>query len=184
MDRANAIDLLKGDHERMKALFRRFEKASSLPEKKRLADEAVLELKVHSLLEEEIFYPAIRQVIEDDSLMNLADEEHHAVKVLLAELSTMQGTESHFDGKFTVLTENVVHHMREEEEEMFPKAEMTDIDFDKLGVRMQRRKEDLLRGGVPVNAEDEMVSATQGKNDSSAQNAHRAVRAPRRKNRA
>src|SRR5476651_1748178 len=91
----NAIALLKNDHQKVKGLFDDFEKADSLREKKKIAAEAIMELKIHALIEEEIFYPAARGQVEN-KLMNEADEEHHVVKLLIAELEEMDGSEDHY----------------------------------------------------------------------------------------
>ena len=81
--------------------------------------------------------------------MNEADEEHHVAKVLIAELDTIDAKNDHRDAKFTVLAENVRHHIREEETEMLPKAKELDIDFEALGQRMLARKKELLKDGIP-----------------------------------
>lgn len=168
-----AIALLKKDHDTVKDLFEKFEKTESRTAKKKIVEQALTELKIHAALEEELFYPAVRKPVGND-IMNEADEEHHVAKVLIAELAEMDGHEDHYDAKFTVLAENVRHHIKEEESEVFPKAKGANIDFVVLGQAMQARKEKLLASGVPPVAEDEMVGAMQGKGDSPAQAAHQA----------
>src|SRR5437763_40597 len=91
----NAIQLLKKDHKKVKELFSQFEKAEDTEEKQRLADTAIKELKIHSSIEEELFYPAVREKTEDNELVNEAEEEHHVVKVLIGELEGMKAE----DGK-------------------------------------------------------------------------------------
>jgi len=167
-----AISLLKEDHDRVQALFDHFEKAEGRAEKKRIVREALTELKVHAALEEELFYPAVRKAIGKE-IMNEADEEHHVAKLLIAELETMKGSESHYDAKFTVLAENVRHHIKEEENEMLPQARSVKLDFEALATKMRRRKEKLLNDGVPPVAEERMVKASRGKGDSPAQAARR-----------
>ncbi len=171
----NAIDLLKADHDVVKDLFDRFEKAENGQAKRKIVKQALTELKVHAALEEEIFYPAVRKRLGKD-VMNEADEEHHVAKVLIAELDDMDGHGDHFDAKFHVLSENVRHHIKEEESEMLPKAKALDIDFDELGKVMLRRKEKLLANGVPPVGEEAMVAATHGSGDSPAKAAHRKPR--------
>ena len=105
-----AFALLKKDHDTVKDLFDRFENAEGRPEKKKIVDQALAELKVHATIEEEIFYPAVRKPVGKD-VMNEADEEHHVAKILIAELEEMDGRETHYDAKFTVLAENVRHHI-------------------------------------------------------------------------
>src|ERR1700679_1337695 len=101
----DAINILKTDHEKVKNLFDQFEKADNLRQKKKIVAEALMELKIHAAIEEEIFYPAIRRKREvDTDLMNEADEEHHVAKVLIAELDQMNGSEEHFEAKFHVLS--------------------------------------------------------------------------------
>ena len=167
-----AVSLLKADHDRVKKLFDQFEKTKGRAAKKKIVREALAELKVHAAIEEEIFYPAIRKPIGKD-IMNEADEEHHVAKLLIAELETMKGSESHFDAKFTVLAENVRHHIKEEENEMLPKARGVKLDFEALAEKMKRRKEKLLAEGVPPVGEETMVKSVRGRGDSPAQAAKR-----------
>ena len=113
--------------------------------------------------------------------MNEADEEHHVAKLLIAELDVMDGSESHFDAKFHVLSENVRHHIKEEEGEMLPKAKGVKLDFEALAEKMTARKEKLLTDGVPPAGEEVMVKASRGKGDSPAQAAKRqAPKLPKR----
>jgi hypothetical protein len=167
-----ATALLKEDHERVKALFDRFEATKGRAAKTKIVREALTELKVHAAIEEELFYPAVRKPVGKE-IMNEADEEHHVAKLLVAELDRMDGTESHFEAKFQVLAENVRHHIKEEENEMLPKAEKVKVDFEALAEKMKRRKERLLEGGVPPVGEERMVRASRGTGDSPAQAAKR-----------
>ena len=162
-----ALALLKKDHDTVKDLFDKFEKAEGRPAKKKIVKQALAELKVHAAIEEELFYPAVRRPVGND-IMNEADEEHHVAKVLIAELEGMDGREDHYDAKFAVLAENVRHHIKEEENEVFPKAKDATIDFEALSKAMSQRKEMLLVKGVPLAAEDTMVAASHGKGDSPA----------------
>ena len=167
MSEKHAISILKKDHEAVKDLFDRFEKAESASEKERILDRAVTELKMHAVVEEEIFYPTVRQHVGSD-IMNEADEEHHIAKVLIAELDLNRGGGDHREAKFTVLAESVRHHIREEENELFPKTKGLDIDFDALGQRMLDRKKELKEDGIPKDAEHAMVAQARGKGDSPA----------------
>jgi hypothetical protein len=167
-----AVALLKEDHDRVKALFDRFEAAKGRAAKLKVVRAAVIELKVHAAIEEELFYPAVRKPVGKE-VMNEADEEHHVAKLLIAELDVMDGSESHFDAKFQVLAENVRHHIQEEENEMLPKAEGAKVDFEALAEKMRRRKERLLAGGVPPVGEERMVKASRGTGDSPARAARR-----------
>lgn len=167
-----ASALLKEDHDKVKGLFDQFEAAKSRPAKVKIVRAALTELKVHAAIEEELFYPAVRTKVGKE-LMNEADEEHHVVKLLIAELDRMDGSESHFDAKFTVLAENVRHHIKEEENEMLPKAEKVKVDFEALAEMMRRRKERLIASGVPPVGEERMVKASRGTGDSPARAATR-----------
>src|SRR5437764_8717544 len=147
-----AVALLKEDHDRVKELFDRFEEARTRPAKLKIVRAALVELKVHAAIEEELFYPAVRKPVGKE-IMNEADEEHHVAKLLTAELDAMDGSESHFDAKFKVLAENVRHHIEEEEHEMLPKAESAKLDFGALADKMMRRKDRLKKSGVPSDGE-------------------------------
>jgi hemerythrin superfamily protein len=100
----NAIAMLKEDHGRVKDLFDKFDETNGSATKAKIVSEALMELKVHATVEEELFYPALRQKMKDeDGIMEEADEEHHVAKVLIAELEKMIGDEDHWEAKFTVL---------------------------------------------------------------------------------
>jgi hypothetical protein len=176
----HAIAILKKDHEKVKGLFEQFEKAESSAAKKKIMEQALTELKIHAILEEEIFYPAVRAHV-GGKIMNEADEEHHVARVLIAELDHTTERNDHLDAKFTVLAESVRHHIKEEEDEMLPKAKEVKINFEELGQRMLDRKEKLLSDGIPVDAEHAMVAKAGGKEDSPAQMAARRKKAPVRR---
>src|SRR6476620_3638693 len=167
-----AVVMLKDDHDRVKDLFDRFETARGRAAKRKIVRQALTELKVHAAIEEELFYPAVRKAVGKE-VMTEADEEHHVAKLLIAELDRMDGSESHFDAKFRVLAENVRHHIKEEEDEMLPKARKVKVDFEALARKMRARKERLLAGGVPPAGEDRMVKASRGRGDSPARGARR-----------
>ncbi len=164
----DAIVILKHDHDKVKDLFEQFEKAETLAQKRKIAAETVTELKIHAAIEEEMFYPTVRKSIGKD-IMNEADEEHHVAKVLIAELEMMNGTEDHFDAKYKVLAENIRHHIKEEEGDMFPKARGLDVDMEALGSKMLAYKQQLMKTGVAIFAEEKMVKASKGKSDSPAE---------------
>jgi len=168
----HAISILMKDHDIVKGLFDRFEKSESAAEKERIMAEALTELKIHSVIEEEIFYPAVRKHVGKD-LMNEADEEHHVARVLIAELDRDGRCNDHHDAKFTVLAESVRHHIKEEEGEMLPKAKIVEMDFEALGQKMLDRKKQLKRDGIPSDAEHAMVAAVSGKGDTPAAAARR-----------
>jgi hemerythrin HHE cation binding domain-containing protein len=156
LPKSHAISILKKDHDRVKQLFDEYEKADGRVARQKIVREAVTELKIHAILEEEIFYPAVREHVGAEQ-MNEADEEHHVAKVLIAELDAGVGDEGHRDAKFTVLGESIRHHIKEEEDEVLPKAKSMDLDFVAIGERMLARKKQLLAKGIPADAEHAMV---------------------------
>ncbi len=174
----HAIAILKKDHDTVKSLFDEFEEADTKPAaKQKIINQAVSALKIHAVLEEEIFYPTVRAHVGNE-VMNEADEEHHVAKVLIAELDRSGKDHDHRNAKFTVLAESVRHHIREEESEMLPKAKELDLDFEALGQRMLARKKELLKDGIPADAEHAMVAKMRGRTDSPAAAAARR-KAPR-----
>jgi len=178
----NAIAMLKEDHQKVKDLFDKFERTNGSATKAKLVSEALTELKVHATVEEELFYPAVRQQIEDEEgLMEEADEEHHVAKVLIAELEQMTGDEEHWEAKFKVLAESVRHHIKEEEGQMFKEAKKTEIDFDVLGSQMAQFKKKLMQEGVPADAEAKMIAKCGLRGDSPAKNAQTKLQVPLRK---
>ena len=178
----HAISILMKDHDTVKDLFDRFEKSESTAEKEKIVAEALTELKIHAVIEEEIFYPAVRKHVGKD-LMNEADEEHHVARVLIAELDRDGRGNDHRDAKFIVLAENVRHHIKEEEGEMLPKAKGVEMDFEALGQQMMERKKRLKRDGIPSDAEHAMVAGAKGGGDTPAAAARR-TKSPRRATRA
>jgi hypothetical protein len=168
----NAINVLKKDHDKVKHLFEEFEDAETRGEKRKIAAQIIMELKIHATIEEEIFYPAVRREIGKD-IMNEADEEHHVAKVLVAELDAMDGSEDHYDAKMHVLAENIRHHIREEEGEMMPEVRELNLDLNALGKELMIRKKELMKHGVPMNAEEKMIKLVHNSADSPAATAQR-----------
>jgi hemerythrin-like domain-containing protein len=175
----HAIAILLKDHDYLKVLFDQFKKAKSTAKKEKVIAEALTEIKIHAVIEEEIFYPAVRKNVGKD-IMNEADEEHHVARVLVAELDHGGRSNDHRDAKFTVLAENVRHHIGEEEREVLPKAKKLKIDFQALGQRMVQRKASLREDGIPADAEHAMVAAATGGGDTPAATARRRASARRR----
>jgi hypothetical protein len=142
---ADALQLLRQDHNKVKDLFQRFEKSEDRSEKKKIADEAIMELEVHSQIEEEIFYPSLKKQLGDVDMLHEAEEEHHVADMLIEELKTMRLNDKSFDAKFMVLAENVKHHIGEEEGELFPKAaEAGRQTLDRVGQMLMERKMELM----------------------------------------
>ncbi len=139
--------LLAEDHDRFKEFFQQFEDAQSFSEKVEIFRRFAAELKVHSKLEEEIFYPEARAAIDDEEIFDESVQEHHVCDLLVAELENMNPTdeagEKEFEAKFKVLRENVEHHMDEEELEMFPEVDESNLDAPVLLEKMMRKKEEL-----------------------------------------
>ncbi len=142
MTKMDAVSMLKQDHSKVKQLFQQFEETEDTQAKKHIAQEAIKELKVHTALEEEVFYPAARQEIDEEEKIDEAVEEHHVAKLLIAELSKMTPSDERFDAKFKVLAESVKHHIEEEESEMLPEVE-GELDTERLGEKMAQRKQAL-----------------------------------------
>lgn len=143
----DAIAMLKADHKKVKGLFSRFAKIKERgaeEDKAALTRQICSELTVHARLEEEIFYPAVREAIDDDDLMDEADVEHAGVKQLIAQLEAMQPGDDLYDAKVTVLGEQVEHHVEEEEQEMFAKVKKARVDTATLGEELRERKMELL----------------------------------------
>lgn len=140
---SSVLDMLREDHQKVQGLFDEFEEAKDSRAKQRIAGAALTELDIHAALEEELIYPAIRPELDDDKLMDEAIEEHHVVHILIGELKKMKPNDERFDAKFMVLAESVKHHIKEEESEMFPKAEDCEIDWEALEEKVQKRKEQL-----------------------------------------
>ena len=139
----DAITLLKDDHKRVKELFRRFERAGEHAHttKRRLVDQIIEELSVHAAIEEEVFYPAVRDAAGDTEDMVLESlEEHHLVKWLLWELERTEPEDERFDAKVTVLIENVRHHIQEEENDLFKRtrAAVGRKELQQLAEQMQK----------------------------------------------
>jgi hemerythrin-like domain-containing protein len=179
LPRQHAISILLRDHDSVKRLFHRFERAKSAAEKETILRDAVMELKIHATIEEEIFYPTVRAKVGAD-LMNEADEEHHVARVLIAELDNGRRGDEHRQAKFMVLAESVRHHIKEEEGEVLPKARALKIDFEELGRQMLRRKAELKHDGIPPDREHAMVEAAGGGHDTPARTARRRRPARRR----
>jgi hypothetical protein len=141
-----ALEMLKEDHDRVKKAFKEFEKLDREDSEtmQQLVQTVCEELKVHAALEEEIFYPAVREAIDDEDIMNEAQIEHETAKMLIEQLENMGPDDPNFHATFTVLSEYVKHHVKEEEDEMFAEAKKTDLDFEELGERMRERKTELM----------------------------------------
>jgi hemerythrin superfamily protein len=143
----SATQMIRQDHKKVEGLFKKFEQTKGAQAKRRLAENAMAELEVHAALEEEIFYPAVKREVDDGSMVQEAIEEHQTVKQLISELKGMAEADDEFESQFSQLIENVQHHVEEEENEMLPKAEESDMDLNSLGEQMAQRKQQMQNGG-------------------------------------
>jgi hemerythrin superfamily protein len=143
----DAIDLLKQDHDKVEKAFKQFEKMDRQEaEACRQLIQAVCEdLKAHTTVEEEIFYPAVREAVDDEDLMNEAAVEHETARMLIDQLENMGPDDPNYYATFTVLGEYVRHHIKEEQGEMFPAAKRAKLDLAALGERIRARKEELAK---------------------------------------
>jgi hemerythrin superfamily protein len=144
---ADATALLAKDHKDVKALFRRYEKLvkaeADAGEREELASQICEMLTVHTTVEEEIFYPAVRAAQVDADLLDEAAVEHASAKDLIAQIRSMDPDDDLYDAKVTVLGEYVNHHAEDEEGEMFPKARRAKVDLEGLGEQIKSRKQAL-----------------------------------------
>jgi iron-sulfur cluster repair protein YtfE (RIC family) len=140
----DAIALLRADHKEVSDLFADYEKTRSNAKKKALVAKICSELSVHTQIEEEIFYPAIKTALKDKLLVPEATIEHGGIKDLIAQLEGAEPDGEMYDAKVKVLSEYVEHHVKEEQTGMFQKAKTTSLDLVELGARMATRKADLL----------------------------------------
>jgi hemerythrin superfamily protein len=143
----DAIGMLIADHKRVASLFADFHRLNEQGrdrEKASVVKEICQELIIHTQLEEELFYPAVRKAIADEDQMDEAIVEHAGAKLLIAQLKSADPKDALYDAKVTVLGEQIDHHVAEEEGSMFPKARYSGLDTLALGTAMLRRKRDLL----------------------------------------
>lgn len=167
-DQPDAIALLKADHRKVEELFERFEGASRDGTKEKLAKQICLELTVHTVVEEEIFYPACKGAVEGD-LLDEAYVEHDGAKVLIAEIEAGGPDEHYYDAKVKVLSEMIEHHVGEEEmrvEGMFSQARKAGLDMGALGQQMAARKAELVANykaaGLPTPETSTFEATTLG----------------------
>ena len=149
----DAIQMLMADHKEVRAMFKEFEalkeKDDADDEKADLVGRICAALTIHATVEEEIFYPAVREAIDDEELMDEADVEHASAKDLIAQLQESSPGDDHYDAKVTVLGEMIDHHVKEEEGKMFPKARKA-IDVDEIGAELSDRKAELTEEMEPT----------------------------------
>ncbi len=147
----DAIALLRADHKKVSDLFDQFEGSRSASRKKAIVAQICLELGVHAQIEEEIFYPAVKAALRDKELVPEATVEHASVKDLIAQVKNVEPDGEMYDAKVKVMSEFVKHHVKEEQNEMFPKAKKTRLNMVALGEQLASRKEELIALGGPTS---------------------------------
>ena len=141
----DAIALLKADHRQVEEWFEQFEKARDGQRKQKLATQICTALKIHTMIEEEIFYPAFLDAVEDEDIHHEAIVEHNGAKKLIAEIEEMTPDDDYYDAKVKVLSEMIKHHVKEEEQPggMFSEAKKSEMDLAELGQQLLTRKTEL-----------------------------------------
>ena len=142
--KTDAIAMLRADHKKVSGLFAEFDKARSNKHKKELVSQICAELEVHATVEEEIFYPAVKAALKDSELVPEASVEHASVKDLIAQVKDAEPGDEMYDARVKVMGEFVKHHVKEEQNEMFPKVKSSRLDLKLLGEQMALRKEELM----------------------------------------
>jgi hypothetical protein len=159
----DAIALLKADHRKVEELFEKYKNARG--RKADIARQVCLELTVHTLIEEEIFYPACKGAVEDD-MLDEAQVEHDGAKMLIAELEEGSPDDDYYDAKVKVLSEEIKHHVKEEEKRggIFSQVKDSDLDLKELGRQIEARKQELMAKfeaeGLPAPMTHSMTATT------------------------
>jgi len=154
--RANIIMLmLREDHRKLSRLFDQFDNTTDKNEKQNIVASAITALEVHATLEEELIYPAWKESMDEQHLIDAAIEEYHLVQVLIKELKNMGPEDKEYDAKFTTLSQHVMHHIKEEEGNMFPRAEKVYMEWEGMTEQVLQRRRYLERKelwlcGAPV----------------------------------
>jgi hypothetical protein len=159
------MEMLMEDHKKVQKMFKQFEKLHKQDgdeqSKREIAEQCCMELKVHAEVEEQIFYPAAREALEEQDLVEEALVEHNSAKDLIAKLESMDGSEESYDATLMVLGEYVNHHIKEEEEQMFPKVKRAKLDWEALAEQMEERKTQLQQQmGMMEEEGEDMATAT------------------------
>lgn len=146
-DRTRVLDELKADHQRVKKAYKEFQKLDVEQDGERCEEivrQVCAELSVHAALEEELLYPAAHGQIADEDLVDEAEVEHESVHTLVDQLKAMSVGDEKFAARFTVLCEYVNHHVKEEENEMFPQLEKAKLDWTSIATAMDSRRQELM----------------------------------------
>ncbi|HZY20429.1 MAG TPA: hemerythrin domain-containing protein [Ramlibacter sp.] len=155
----DALELLDADHNAVRKLFQAYRELAandaSEARRKALAEQICMELTIHAKLEEELFYPPVRDAIRDDDLLDEAEVEHAAARDLIVQILSMDPHEELYDAKVTVLGEYIDHHVKEERDEIFPKVRKSGLDLVRLGERLRVRRREL--EAVPEALREELL---------------------------
>jgi hemerythrin superfamily protein len=145
-EKPDAVSLLKADHRQVEGWFEEFEKARSGSRKNELAARICTALRVHTTIEEEIFYPAFIEATQEEDIHHEAIVEHAGAKTLIEQIEASGPEDDFFDAKVSVLSEMIKHHVKEEEQRggMFAKAKQADMDLKALGEQLAARKSELM----------------------------------------
>lgn len=143
VEHREATAILRADHKLVSSLFAEYEKTSEKSRKKELVAKICKELTIHAQVEEEIFYPAVKKALQDKELVPEANVEHQTLKNLIAEVKDADPGNEMYEARIKVLSEYVKHHVKEEQNEMFPKARSTNLDMVELGTMIKQRKDEL-----------------------------------------
>ena len=148
LDEQDAVSLLTSDHAEVKQMFEEYRQLvqdnADDDRRDELAAEICSALTVHAEIEEDIFYPALRERLDDDLALDQAEVEHAIARDLVEQIEAMEPDDALFDARVLVLAEYVEHHVQEEESEIFPQAEKSGIDLDELGAELADRKHELM----------------------------------------
>lgn len=141
----SATQLIRRDHKKVEGLFDKFTRTKKAVGKKRICAQVIQELEIHTKLEEEIFYPAVRKHLGEEDMLQEAKQEHQQAKEIIGELKKASAEDAEFEDKFADLVECVKHHVEEEEGEMLSKADESEMDLEEYGDEMIQRKEELMQ---------------------------------------
>ena len=185
MPKKDAIQVLEEDHVKVEKAFEQFEKLGDedSEQKQQIVSTVLSDLKVHTVIEEELFYPPLLAALkgDDDEIEDLLDEaevEHTSAKELIAQIEAMDPSERLYDAKFTVLCEYVKHHVKEERNDIFPKAKKSDLDLDAIGEQLEHRKMELKQMLADEDAEIASGKRAGGRRPSSRSTGAKSGKAP------
>jgi hemerythrin superfamily protein len=165
----DAIALLKADHRQVEGWFEEFQSSRSESRKQDLSKRICMALKAHTVIEEEIFYPAFLEATQEEDIHHEAEVEHDGAKKLIAEIEKAGPDDDYFDARMSVLSEMIKHHVREEEKRdgMFGKARQSKMDLAALGRELANRKAQVMGEAREEGDEEPMQSRRRGANDGS-----------------